>query len=1438
MRALLLIVSLFISLIVNAQHYSGLRAEQFTTEDGLTSNIISAVIQDDFGYLWMRTEFGIARFDGYQFESFDYNPNDPQKPYQKVNVTDGLFLDKRGNIWLNYDGNGLSYYDYSNGQFNHFKPDDSRSDYIGNHDVYSFHSLSNDEVLIGTDRGLFSFSYENSEITKIDFEIDLPVRCMFLDKVGNLWIGTGLLNNYQNGFGVFLYQTEAGKLHKIGNGNERVNKIYQDSKGKIWLATNQGIGRVREYSPGVTDFTHTYYEIQKYFLNDGRDILRNNFSGIAEYNHQVWFWGNLGIARILSNEGNSFTFKMYMTDGGYDNHNTISFHRMMQDNSGSLWAVTENNNYGLTRYNPSLDEFEANFDKGLGLQWNEGRLLSGFIGKDNILWLGTERYGLLKIDLEQKRFRTLKIQVEQDQASVSNNVFSITPGEHNTLWLGTANGVAHYHASDQKYNFYNQSNTEINGNVIFCSYVDSRGYLWLGHNPDQVSRINTSTWENYPFVYVIDEDTTGFYAWAISAIIEDHEGDIWVASHSGGIYECIQGERKFRNFKFGRDGQDLRLTANTIAFDDRQTLWIGTTFGLYFLQQGSDELVEFEVYEGEKRFREAITVISGNPSGFWLGTQSGGLVRLDLLERKISRFTVEDGLPSNTINSILEENENVLWISTSKGLSRFDTKLNQFTNFSSNDGLPSDIFNMNSAYKDENGIMYFGSTDGVVYFDPAEIKPNPFKAAPIITGIQLFNKEVAVGDTINKQMVLEKPVPLLDKITLNHKNNILSLSFASMHYASPANNQYAYKLENLEDDWNYVDAQRRTAAYTSLPSGEYLFRLKATNSDGAWSEEAALTIVVLPPWWNTNWFRMVMLVLLILLTYALFRLRIRNIKARNTTLKKLVREKTAGLERQNRKIQEMADRLHEIDQSKLKFFMNVSHEFRTPLTLILGPVANLLKSPRLSSTEKEDVRLIERNGYRLLRLTNQLLDSSDLDRDTLRLQVAQSDIVAFVKEIARAFEFRADNMDIDYRFECNVPSAPGWFDGDKIEKILYNLISNALKFTNVRGKIMVSLKVDQKQLKLEVIDNGIGIEQAKLDRIFERFYQVEESDRRRMGTGIGLNLAKKLAEKHKGTLSATSSVGKGTRFVLTIPITEEAYKGEEKAPEQVNVTERAWRIQKLFAAESRTDTDPVIREAAMGIVLLIEDSVDMRAYLKNGLKSHFSVIEATNGKEGLKLAEEMVPDIIVSDVMMPKMDGMEFCRKIKENDLLNHIPVILLTAKVGEQNQMDGYQVGADDYLTKPIDLNLLRVRINNLIKSRNELREYFTSTIDLVPDRLVTNHKDEVFLEKAVKVVEQHLSDPNLNYQQFVEELGISKTRLYDKINKLSGLSINLFIRSVRLKIAARKILEGQHNVSEIAYQVGFSDPGYFSKCFKQQFGVPPKEYASERSSQVTINN
>jgi DNA-binding response OmpR family regulator/nitrogen-specific signal transduction histidine kinase len=543
----------------------------------------------------------------------------------------------------------------------------------------------------------------------------------------------------------------------------------------------------------------------------------------------------------------------------------------------------------------------------------------------------------------------------------------------------------------------------------------------------------------------------------------------------------------------------------------------------------------------------------------------------------------------------------------------------------------------------------------------------------------------------------------------------------------------------------------------------------------------------------------------------------------------MVEEKTESLKVQNEEIRHISNKLQEAALSKIGFFMNVSHEFRTPLALILGPVSTLTKSSHLSALDKENVNLIERNGHRLLRLTNQLLDTADLERGTLKLKVAQGDVVDYVLQIVHAFDFRADKMDANYQFVTNEAKFICWFDGDKLEKILYNLISNAFKFTEYPAKIRVELKIDRKYLSLNVTDNGIGITKEELSRVFDRFYQVDSKNRRRTGTGIGLNLAKHLAQKHKGDLTVESKQGNGSSFILKIPIDEKNYAETERVQNQPDIGERIDQIQKLSQRVPDSDQIQGSRNEELPTILHIEDSLDMRSFIKTNLQQHFSIFQAKDGVEGLKKAEELVPDLIISDIMMPVMDGIEFCDKIKENDFLSHIPVILLTAKIGEQSQIEGFGVGADEYLSKPIDVSLLKARINNLLASRKKLRDSFSSNIDLVPKDLLQDRSDEVFLEKAVKIVEQNLSDPELNYHAFVKTLGVGKTQLYNRINKISGQSINIFIRTIRLKIAAKLIHEGTMTFSEISYEVGFSDPNYFSKCFKKQYGMSPKAFQEQ---------
>lgn len=1419
-----ILIAFFITIFqLGMSQHAQYRVEQFTGQNGLSMNGLMHLSQDEKGFIWFRTDEGIVKYDGYTFISYIQNPNDSHALFQKI---EWIYDDHRGNIWIDYNGLGISYLNKSLNQIENFKPGSKDKNHIGNHDIKTFYA-DDDLLWIGTDYGLYSFDYKTQKFHYYDFPYDFSISSLFSDNVGNLWIGTDSSED-EDGVGLYLLERSTEQLHQIkGTYTQVINDLYQDSKGRIWIASNLGVGKVINYSPGVTAFTETYFELYTYQTGSTQDRNRNEITSIMESTGgTIWFGTNMGIACLVEGE-NMFSLKYYLDDESQiGNLGRNSIESVLEAKS-TIWALSRAGHQGLCRYDVEKDVFETNLITQSNYRFSKYQLIDMYLDRNNVMWIGTVREGLLKFDLEQKKFTTFRHDDFETRSIPSNKVYEITEQSNGDIWIGTADGVARYIPDKHGFISYNTSNTDMNDDMVFSTLLDSKDNLWLGHWPTQVSKINLKTWKNTPFKYIVDNDTTGFFVWTASAIEEDKEGNIWFGSHSFGLWKSLGGQLAFENYLFESDDFDNELVIDALYFDTKGKLWIGTSFGLYTFNSNLEQLEIVKAYEDDRLFQEGIYSITEVGTNLWIGTNSGGLVKLDKANLNIERFVKEDGLSGNTVRGILADGDNSLWISTTTGLSQFDIESEKFKNYTKEDGIQGNEFNVNSYFKSSDNTFYFGGTEGLTMFRPDEIIDNPYRAMPLITNLHLFNEKVNVGDTINGQVVLSNIISESDQLILNHKNKIISIEYASMHMTSPTKNKYKYILEGLEEEWNTVDANRRLATYTSLPAGDYIFRLKATNNDGIWSEhETSLNIEVLPPWWNSLPFRMFFIMILLGLALLLFRLRMMSIRLRNKKLEALVGEKTENLKAQNKEIQFMSDKLQEAAQSKIGFFMNVSHEFRTPLSLILGPAANLAKSVHLSELDKENINLIERNGHRLLRLTNQLLDSADLERGSLKLKVAQGDVVDYVLQIVHAFNFRAEKSGANYHFSTNEAKFDCWFDGDKLEKILYNLISNAFKFTEYPAKINIDLNVNATTLNIVVTDNGIGLTKEEVNNIFDRFYQVDNKNRRKTGTGIGLNLAKLLAQKHKGNLSVESTPGKGSHFSLNIPVNETDFSKEERVQSQPDLQERIEQIHKLSHKVADNDTNRKTEKEELPVLLHIEDSQDMRSYIKSNLQTHYAVSQAKDGVEGLKMAEELLPDLIISDVMMPLMDGIELCNKIKENDYLSHIPVILLTAKTGGESQIEGYGVGADEYLTKPIDLTLLKARIDNLLASRKKLRDSFSSNIDLVPKELVQDRSDEVFLEKAVNIVQQNLSDPELSYHAFVKTLGVGKTQLYNRINRISGQSINIFIRTIRLKIAAKLIHESSMTFSEISYEVGFSDPNYFSKCFKKQYGMSPKAY------------
>jgi signal transduction histidine kinase/DNA-binding response OmpR family regulator len=734
-------------------------------------------------------------------------------------------------------------------------------------------------------------------------------------------------------------------------------------------------------------------------------------------------------------------------------------------------------------------------------------------------------------------------------------------------------------------------------------------------------------------------------------------------------------------------------------------------------------------------------------------------------------------------------------------------------------------------HKNAGGEMFFGSFEnGFTMFHPDSIKDNPYIPPVVITAFKRYNTDDAEGIGI-----VEKGISAQKAITVSYKDNILSFEFAALSYRNTFKNKYAYKLDGYNDQWIQLGTERRVS-FTNLDPGEYTLCVKGSNNDGVWNEEGtSLKIIVTPPWWKTNWAYASYVLLVVGLLYGSRRYDLNRIQLKNQLRLEHVE----------------AEKMKELDHLKSRFFANISHEFRTPLTLILGPVEQMRRS-EFKGNLQEAYDMILRNGRRLLRLINQLLDLARIEAGRMALQARPENIVSFLKGLTLSFASAAERKRIALSFAAKEESIIVYCDRDKLEKIVSNLLSNALKFTPEGGRVSVQLSVSSEQLLskqliadhwllITVTDTGPGISKDQLDKIFDRFYQVDASQTREQeGTGIGLALTKELVELHRGEISVHSEVGHGSSFIVRLPLGKAHLKPEEVANEQLSVTsdqfarfeDRESRMEDRTAGDKQpttNDQQPPTNDES--IILIVEDNVDVRQYIRQYLEPEFKVIAAVDGVEGLEKALEIIPDLIISDVMMPKRDGNELCRILKNEEKTSHVPIIMLTAKADRDSKVQGLETGADDYLIKPFDSKELLARVHNLINQRRQLRERFSREIVLKPQDIAITPKDEVFLNKMKAVVERHLSEEDFDVATLSREVGMSHTQIHRKLKALTNQSVSQFIRSMRLARAVELLKQDAGTVAEIAYQVGFGSQAYFTKCFHEQFGHSPKEYVKKLS-------
>jgi len=1407
-----------------------IKFEHISVEQGLSHGRVHSILQDHRGFMWFGTDDGLNKYDGYKFTIYRHDPDDSLS--LKSNWIKSLYEDKSGVLWIATMGSGLFKFDHEKEEFIHYNP--SGLTCITIEQIAEFRYGENDVLWVGGYNGLFKIDLATQKCTHYPHtDQETPykwVMSMVVDSSGKVWIGSrdGGLHKFNPETEQYIhYRHDPQNPSSLSN--NIIHSLYMDKSGTLWIGTNGG---------GLNMFDR-----------DRKQFIR--------YKHDP------GNPKSMSS-----------------NHLWPIF----EDRSGILWVGTVD--VGLNRFNRKTEQFTRyQHDPGKLNSLSDNTVTSIYEDKSDVLWIGTYG-GLNKFDPAKTPFSEYTKRPGNSNSLCDNNISSVCEsnyGGKRVLWIGTKCGLNKLERRTGKFTTYQHdpnNSKSLPSNLILSLFEDRSGILWIGTYADGLIKFDR---EKEQFTqYLHDSDDPGsINCNKIRCIFEDKYGVLWIGTSTGGLNKLNRETGQFTQLGF-------KKSTRQVYEDKSGVLWVASWPGFGKLDRESGELITYWRNREASNYPELNRTNSIHESSYgaddvlWIGTYSG-LNKFDRKSEKFINYTVKDGLPNNVINGILEDNHCNLWLSTNNGLSRFNPKTEIFRNYDINDGLLSNQFYPGAYFKNKDGEMFFGSAKGLIAFYPDRLRDNSHIPEVVITDFQIFNEPVTVkkedGVDNNDIYSLPKHISILTEIELSYKENVFSFEFAALDYHSPQKNRYAYMMEGVDPDWVFTDASRRFISYTQLDPGEYFFKVKGSNNDGLWNEEStSIKIIITPPWWKTTGAYASYVLLFALTLYAL----------RTYDLKRQRLKHDLELEHLH------AEKLEEVDLLKSRFFANISHEFRTPLTLIKGPVNQMLGGKFIGNV-KEQYRMILRNSDRLLRLINQLLDLSKLESGRMNLQVVKTDLIIFIKGLVLSFSSLAECKKITLNFKAPDKSLYGYIDLDKIEKIITNLLSNAFKFTPEGGKIVVRLgrgeafpgkflnnpePFDQNAspqqfpvpnfdfVEIQITNTGPGIPQEQLDNIFDRFYQADTTYKKDgEGTGIGLALTKELVELHRGTIDVECRgmachahidmhTDANTIFTIHLPISREHFKPEEiveemetenRRPEtgkqmlqdnisyidtryQIPDTDEKFESSCRPSASGLQSPDSAKSSPASGLLfpllLIVEDNPDVTSYIRSFLDQNYRIITAINGKEGWQKAVAKYPDLIISDVMMPEMDGFELCKKIKTDQRTSHIPVILLTAKADLNSKIEGLEFGADDYISKPFEADELKVRSKNLIEQRNRLREKFTRMIEIKPGEVTASSMDEQFLERLITVSEKHLSESGYSTENLAREVGVSRSQLNRKLRALTDLSTHGFILNMRLKRAAQLLKMKAGSVSEVAYTVGFNSPANFSKAFKNQYGKSPRDF------------
>lgn len=1370
--SMVLLLSVFLSLPVS-DTLSPLPYQHIGKRDGLSNSAINSIYMDQYDYAWFGSWDGLNRYDGSTIKV--YKPEAFESGSISNNIVRSMLEDKDGNLWI-VTHKGINKYNRDTDSFKSYLSDLSDIPVLEN----------NMRACLGPDSSLW-VSIIGQGIDRYDPQADsfVPVA---IKEVPADWLK---------------------EVSGIGSANGLIYLLGRDAR-LICLLNNKVVFS-KQLIPAAQLRQHYFFTLNgKYYLAlsfDNGSLMIYSLSDIEKAPQQIKL-SDFPVSSVSVNRTHSALW--------------------IGTDLGDIFKLTLQNNIFVS----------SNQASGFPLLSKAQRkILTITETKQDILWVGTDGDGIFKFLTRPKPFYSVPSGTP-DKGGLSNSIVrSVYEDTDGTLYTGTRGGGLNIIRADEPTKVLNTSKG-LSNNAVLSLNKDKTGNLWIGVDGEGIDMLETKTGKIFHFPRDFENKTDLKFNYVYSICVDAY-GTIWLGTSGYGVINLKVSKGKSGTYRLDQykqisHSEDASTSINSnvvysIVEETPNILWFGTRgSGVYRYNSLSGKIDE-HFFTGSEKQRlsndDVLSLFISNKEELWIGT-SGGVNKIPLQIKPftISRYTQREGLPNNTIHAILQANDNMLWLSTNNGLVMFDTQKISFKNFDTNDGLQNNEFTDGASYRSKlSEKLFFGGINGIDIIYPAKLDTASSFPRLTISEFQIHNVIITPRDS---SQILKKHIDLAKEISLNYDQNFISFHFTTLNYWNKQRTEYAYFLENFDKDWNYI-GQQSVVNLTNIPPGKYTLQINYTNENGTWnSNPKKIAIVVHPPFWKTSWAYMLYFLLLIGLQIGIVII----IRQRART------KRAAAIDKF--KIQQMK----ELNDYKLQFFTNVAHEFRTPLTLIFGPVTALIKKAS-NAWDRYQLKTIYGNSLRLQKLIEELIQFRKIESGKEKPHVTQIELVSFTQDIVETFIQHAVDHDVQLEFLPEPDSLPSWIDPKKVEKILINLISNAIKYNVKGGHVDIILKASNGHATFIIKDTGIGVADADRSKIFESFYQnttqPQEQQPFAMSTGIGLSLTKSLVELHHGEIRLESTPGKGSAFTITLPITQEAYTAyAEDKNYTLPVTNLEEKVQQEFGYIDRTpepintatETPTVTKEHT---VLMVDDHDQILVLLQSILADKYKIFTARNGDEALAILEEEKIDLVISDILMPGLDGLALCRKIKDNIQTSHVPVILLTAKAEIEDRIEGLQMGADSYIPKPFHPDHLFIRIEKLIKSREQIKKRFENFAEVELGEISTgiSEKDDEFFVRITQCIERHLSESEFSADTIADEVGMSKASLYKKVKATVGLTPHGLIKQYRLRKAADLLKNSNMSVSEVIYETGFNSRSYFYKSFNEMFHCHPKDFGGAKT-------